>query len=389
MQLSSFLATLDDTVKAASLGIGVVAAIAWFFWNPKINAVSNELKLLAKHFKEIDPSGRKAIDDAIIKTKDHNIRALFAEMQSGLFDLPNDLGLKTYSLRFYHDIWTPRALLGRKVNLGLYEAAPNILIGVGLLCTFFFLAVALADVIPALGSQTPPDAIRRAISGLLQNAAGKFLTSISGLFCSLVWTVASKRSLEALDADIGALCASMRKHVEDTGSEAAITAQIAVLSEILTENREQVGQLKRFETDFAVAIGKALGSQMQPAFESLTLSITKALEALTEKVGSMNEEALRKMLADFQNAIREHSGQEMEAFKQALIEIANRIKAAAINLEGAGGQAGDAITTSAREFSQALSGGAGNLRQAAECFCQFKIDQARQLNFDQGLKPVF
>jgi hypothetical protein len=24
-----------------------------------------------------------------------------------------------------------------------------------------------------------------------------------------------------------------------------------------------------------------------------------------------------------------------------------------------------------------------------KCFCQFKIDQARQLNFDQGLKPVF
>ena len=28
-------------------------------------------------------------------------------------------------------------------------------------------------------------------------------------------------------------------------------------------------------------------------------------------------------------------------------------------------------------------------RQALKCFCQFKIDQARQLNFDQGLKPVF
>jgi catechol 2,3-dioxygenase-like lactoylglutathione lyase family enzyme len=25
----------------------------------------------------------------------------------------------------------------------------------------------------------------------------------------------------------------------------------------------------------------------------------------------------------------------------------------------------------------------------SSCFCQFKIDQARQLNFDQGLKPVF
>ena len=29
-----------------------------------------------------------------------------------------------------------------------------------------------------------------------------------------------------------------------------------------------------------------------------------------------------------------------------------------------------------------------NLR-SDDCFCQFKIDQARQLNFDQGLKPVF
>jgi hypothetical protein len=24
-----------------------------------------------------------------------------------------------------------------------------------------------------------------------------------------------------------------------------------------------------------------------------------------------------------------------------------------------------------------------------KCFCQFKIDKARQFNFDQGLKPVF
>jgi ABC-type transporter Mla subunit MlaD len=181
----------------------------------------------------------------------------------------------------------------------------------------------------------------------------------------LLWTYFSKSNLEALENEIEALCVSMQRHVEDTGSEAAISAQIAILGEVLNESREQVGQLKRFETDFAVAIGKALGSQMQPAFEQLTVSITNALNALTEKVGTMNEDALKKMMIDFQSAIKEHSGKEMEAFKQTLVDIAQQIKEAAEKLEGAGGTAGDAIKEGGKQFTDALAGGAGDLRQAA------------------------
>lgn len=343
MELATFFSSLDETVKAASIGIAALAATAWLVWDPKVRATTRELRRLRKHFDDSAAEGRMAIRDAVNKTKDVNTRAVLAEVQSGLFELPGDLGVKTYSLRLYQDIWTPRALLARKVNLALYEAAPNILIGIGLLCTFFFLAIALADVIPALGSNTPPDAIRSAISGLLQNAAGKFLTSISGMLCSLLWTFGSKRSLESLEDEIEALCASMRRHVEDTGSEAAISAQIALMSEILTENREQVGQLKRFETDFAVAIGKALGSQMQPAFEQLTASITKALDALTNKIGTMNEDALKKMIEDFRKAIQDASGAEMNEFKKALLEIAEEIRKAAEKLTTAGQGAGDSL----------------------------------------------
>ncbi len=365
MDLSNFFSSLDITVKATSLGIVVLAAIAWFWWNPKIRRTAIELDVLRRHFQEFQPIGLDAIKQAVQHTNNINIRAILAETQSGLFELPGDLGAKTYSLRFYRDIWTPKSLLAQKVNLALFEAAPNILIGIGLLCTFFFLAIALADVMPALSTNATQEGIRSAISGLLQNAAGKFLTSISGMFCSLVWTFASKSSLENLDDEIEALCSAMRKHVEDTGSEAAISAQTILLIELLAESREQVGQLKRFETDFAVAIGKALGSQMQPAFEQLASSISIALNALTEKVGSMNEKALSRMLADFKSAIAEHSGKEMESFKQTLVEIAGQIKDAANRLEGAGGQASEAIRAGGKEFVDSLSGGAANLLNAA------------------------
>lgn len=377
--MNNFINSLPPEVILVSAAIVLASLSAWWSSNPRLNATIEELGKLRAHFNSFEPAGRQAFGEAANVTKDQNVKAILRETESGLFSLPGDLGPKTYSLRFYQDIWTPRALLAKRVNLALYEAMPNILIGVGLLFTFFFLALALAEVTPAIRG-TQPDAIKGAISGLLENAAGKFLTSISGMFCSLVWTYLSKKNLEELDDEIEDLCVAMQRHVEDTGSEAAISAQIDVLGQILEESREQVGQLKRFETDFAVAIGEALGNRMQPAFEELTRSITNALNALTEKVGSMNEDALKKMLTDFQDAIREHSGKEMEAFKQTLVDIANQIKEAADKLEGAGGQAGEAIRGGGQKFSDALAGGAGDLRQAASLLDQAMVTAKATVN---------
>ena len=379
MAFTNFLSSLGTDVVLVTGGIFVFSILAWSLTNPSLSHTISELRKLRSHFNGFEPPGRASLPQAATVTKDENILAILRETESGLFSLPGDMGQKTYSLRFYQDIWTPRALLAKRVNLALYEAMPNILIGVGLLFTFVFLALALAEVTPAI-QNSKPNEIKGAISGLLKNASGKFLTSISGMFCSLLWTWFSKKHLEELDDEIEQLCVAMQRHVEDTGSEAAISAQIDVLNMILEESREQVGQLKRFETDFAVAIGEALGNRMQPAFEQLTASITTALNAFSEKVGSMNENALEKMLKDFQDAIREHSGKEMDAFKQTLVDIANQIRDAADKLEGAGGTAGKAIQEGGQVFSAALAGGAGDLRQAASLLDQAMITAKATVN---------
>lgn len=376
-----FIESLSPAVLNVSLGIAIITIIIWFRMTSELRSMVSELRNLRKFFDESDKQGREVFRDAASKSKDENIKAILNKTESAMFDLPGEIGIKTYSLRMYQDEWTPGSLLAKRINLSLYEAAPNILIGAGLLATFSFLALALADAIPALStSNIHDDEIRKAIESLLKNASGKFLTSITGMACSLTWTWRSKRHLEALQDEIESLCVAMNRRVEDSGSEAAISAQIATLSEILIENREQVGQLKRFETDFAVAIGKALGSQMQPAFEQLTSSITKALDTLTEKVGSMNEDALKKMLADFQTTISNHTSSEMNAFKQALIDIADQIKDAGKALEQAGGETGRNITEGGRQFTDALAGGAGDLRQAANLLEQAMITAKATVN---------
>jgi hypothetical protein len=136
MDLTSFISSLDETVKGASLGIVLLAGVAWMATNPKIGAAKQQLSQLRRHFDGYENPGRQAIADAVQKTNNVNIRAVLAEVQSGIFELPGDLGTKSYSLRPFQELWTPRALLYRQVNLSLYEAAPNILIGVGLLFTW-------------------------------------------------------------------------------------------------------------------------------------------------------------------------------------------------------------------------------------------------------------
>jgi hypothetical protein len=376
--------SLMDIQYAAPLvvaeAIVVVAIVWWFRVNPKVTATLRQVRGLREHFESSPSRGREAFDVVTDASQDQNVRDLLRQTTASLFELPDDVGRRTFTLRAYRDIWTARALLARRITLPVYEAAPNILIGVGLFFTFLFLALALGDVIPALASGADPDAIREAISGLLRNAAGKFATSIAGMGCSLLWSIASKRNLEQLDHEINDLCVAMQRHASEAGAEAAIGVQIGLLSEVLEENRQQVGQLKRFETDFALAIGKALGSQMQPAFEAMATSITRALDALTEKIGTVNEDALRRIVDDLRKMLLEQSGAEMQAFKVALIEVAERLKSAGVVLGEQGGALGKELERGGQVVGESLASGAAAFRDGAQLLEQAMISAKATVN---------
>ena len=109
----------------------------------------------------------------------------------------------------------------------------------------------------------------QALQSLIATAGGKFITSIAGLLCSLVWNWRAKVALENLQSSIDTLCHTLRSKVPDNAAEASVRMQLALFQDILDENRSQVSQLRRFEGDFANAIGDALSRNMQPAFDKL------------------------------------------------------------------------------------------------------------------------
>jgi ABC-type transporter Mla subunit MlaD len=348
-ELSQFFHVREELILplVVSAGIFLFALIFFTAWIVKINKVAKSLSDLKAILNRNEFVGLAAFENAINKTKDIKLKSLLIETKENLIEIEGDINIEQYSLKSYSDIWTVRGALTGKLNLSLFETMPNILIGAGLMFTFIFLAWALADAGGAMGGVNT-QAKDAAMKSLIANAGGKFTSSIVGLFCSLTWNWRAKVSLEKLQINISELHASLRRIAPDTAAQAIIKRQHSIFKEMLNESREQVGQLKRFETDIAVAIAKAIGNEINPSFKALGADLVEAIKQLTDRIGNMNEDALEKMIAQFIEEFRGTSSAEMQEFKTALTQLAE-------NLNKAGKTIGEDIGTAGNTFGAAAS----------------------------------
>ena len=306
MQLHPYLAQLQELAVPLAIAALIVlfSVISFTVWATRIRRVRSAVNQLDASLADNTLSSRSALDSAEKKTQDPELKFLLRETLAGLIDLPSSKGslhpseatqategLSSYSFRSHADTWTVRSVLGGRLNLALFETMPNLLIGFGLMCTFIFLAVALQQAGLALNAlDVSARQQDQALQSLIATAGGKFITSIAGLLCSLVWNWRAKVALENLQASIDTLCHTLRSKVPDNAAEASVRMQLALFQDILQENRSQVNQLQRFETDFANAIGDALSRHMQPAFDKLA-TLTDTIQTSSQSFGNAGSQA--------------------------------------------------------------------------------------------------
>jgi len=300
--MNPYFAQLQElAIPLAIAGMILVFSVVSFsVWAARIRHVRHAVRALDQHIAKFNGNSRDALASAQSNTSDHELKFLLRETEAGLIDLPTQHGMHngpraSYSFRSHADTWTVRSVLGGRLNLALFETMPNLLIGFGLMCTFIFLAVALQQAGLALNAlDVSARQQDQALQSLIATAGGKFITSIAGLLCSLVWNWRAKVALENLQMGIDTLCHTLRSHVPDNAAEASVRMQLALFQDILDENRSQVGQLRRFEGDFANAIGDALSRNMQPAFDKLA-TLTDSIQASSQSFGHAGSQAASEL----------------------------------------------------------------------------------------------
>jgi methyl-accepting chemotaxis protein len=298
MPTNQYLVQLEQLAVPLAIAavIFVFSLISFGVWASRIRRVRAEVVGLDTRLGAHKGSSREALALAESKTTDDELKFLLRETEAGLIDLPTQHGVSqgprsSYSFRSHADTWTVRSVLGGRMNLALFETMPNLLIGFGLMCTFIFLAVALQQAGLALNAlDVSARQQDQALQSLIATAGGKFITSIAGLLCSLVWNWRAKVALENLQSSIDTLCHTLRSKVPDNAAEASVRMQLALFQDILDENRSQVSQLRRFEGDFANAIGDALSRNMQPAFDKLA-QLADSIQTSSQSFGNAGSQA--------------------------------------------------------------------------------------------------
>lgn len=400
----SNVGVVQPEVWVIFFSILLVGFVAYGWWaRPKLLQVERDLTALKELLNSHTDAIRARTEVSELIEKRPSLGTPWHATQARVLALESQGRARGVLLGTVEDVWRVERLLQRHFNLAMFEAVPNIAVGVGLLFTFGFLTLALTDATAALsakGNINPVEATNK----LLGNAGGKFLSSLAGLLVSLVWTVWGRRrivrleraaaevveAIETLWPPIGAEAAVAEQLIQlgkvgetliaqqgvQTQLQATTQDQVALTEELLVEAREQTGSLKRFETDLAVSIGNAITNSFGPQMEQMTQRLEQAITHLSDRIGTMNEDALRKMMDDFSQMIRSNTDSEMEKFKETLVALAGNLQTASDQLRTGVGGAADALGEATRDMTSSLANAAQGLVESVKGMDEV-MDKAR------------
>lgn len=401
----NFLSNNPLAVWLAAIFILSGAVLAYWLWfRPAAVRLQSTLKSLAGAL-DVKGGGWIAIkDQGRVASATHSaVRTAWQETEDRVVPLPH--GQRTLFVMFGtpRDLWSASRLLSRSINLPIAEAIPNLLVGLGLLFTFFFLTLALTQATAALlpqAGQGPAD-LTAATRGLLSAAGAKFMTSLAGLLASIVWAVASRRRMARLNSAVEEVLERIARIVPSGGGEMAMFAQLQasrdlnqssgqqidaikdlgkksdshleLAEELLSEARDQSGTFKRFETDLAVSLAGAITSAFSPQMESMTNRLIAAIDGLSDKIGTMNQEALQRMLEEFSGMLKSATDSEMTLLRETLEMLATRLTGAGEAIGEGAGKAADKLDKAGADLlarvelvSTNLATGATNLEGATQ-----------------------
>jgi methyl-accepting chemotaxis protein len=353
--LFKHLFSLPIEIQVIFFGILAGGLVAYLHWaHPKLKRTQDELSRLADTLE-----GSKKITEARQKVdgllQEHPLlKGPWDATQTRVIAVGEQERTRFLLLNGVDDLWRPERLLHKQFNFALFEATRN----------------------------------------LLSSAGGKFMSSLAGLFVSLMWTVVARRQLVRLERAASRVVDAIEVLWPPLGAEAVVMDQLAQLKqvtaqlvaqhgvqvqvhkgqeelvgltdELLLEAKEQTGSLKRFETDLAISIGNAITNSFGPQMEQMTARLEQAITRLSDRIGSMNEDALRKMLEQFSSSIRDNTGKEMDSFKATLTDLSEALALSAGKLQEGVGGAAISLGEASKDMHDKLGASAASLVESVD-----------------------
>ena len=201
------------------------------------------------------------------------------------------------------------------LDRGMWRQVPAMFVSVGLFLTFLGLVAALDQTgvilgsVAARGDGTPTEALEE----LLNIASTKFIMSLTGLLCSIFFTLVLRLDARRMDGALSALCDDIEKGCTYLGEQ-------TILGELLEQAREQTDHLKSFSTELVAQVAtplredlpntirEAMQQAMVPVVENITQGTNDGVESLVGSVSNQLIEGIRGSVLSMNEVIGEVRG---------------------------------------------------------------------------------
>jgi predicted nucleic acid-binding Zn-ribbon protein len=217
----------------------------------------------------------------------------------------------------------------------------NLFVGAGLCLTFVGLVAALKEASTGLQETSDALATQAALTHLLLVASTKFITSIVGVFLSIILKIVDRLLERWVNGGINRLCGLIEEGLHHITPQGLATEQ-------LVELRQQTAQLKSFATELAVAIGDRLNQSVSQAMTPVVTSIT----TLAEAVDRSREEQVKALREGVGKAISGAASGELKELSAVLAGISSTLGNMQTAVSSSGEAAARQISGAADQFAK-------------------------------------
>jgi len=261
------------------------------------------------------------------------------------------------------------------MGLGGWRMWPGLFVSIGLLCTFLGLIAALAQTQASLQAGGGDQAqMMAALEGLLRTASAKFIMSVTGLFCSILFTFAYRSWSGFLERSVAGLAHALETKMAFVSLEALADEQLAAIKEQTAQqqllNTQLIAELSKPLERMTATGTEAIGGMVHELGQTLTARIGASLDKVAERIDGAADK-----LAELSSALGETSEQfraTLDRSALSLDTLIQRVEAAAGQLAASADSMNEASTPvleSARataDQARAMADGTRSLVDAAK-----------------------
>lgn len=242
------------------------------------------------------------------------------------------------------------------LDRGMWRQVPTMFVSVGLFLTFLGLVAALdqthetLDQAVATGGGAATDDLKT----LLRIAGTKFIMSLTGLLCSIIFTLALRYNARRTDKALHVLC-------DDIEKGCVFLSEQTILGKMLEQVTQQTDHLKSFSTELVAQIAAPLREELP---NTIREAISAAMLPVVEDISKGTNEGVESLVGSVRDQLVDGVGNSVLSMNEAIGEVRRGLEEATDRLDRAGRAMSDRMDEAAQRLASGLTDATATIRDS-------------------------